>query len=222
MKYRNYLLLLAVVGMVSVSMFGIAAEVRVNSTTQSPQAGNFYYETDLDAGDYTSVGIGRTHYLGGRGSGDTSWPSASEEVPPETMAGAKHSDADDKITDIPAGVEVDGLSSRVAAHFDFDKADIRAEIIDSLDKTVGIINGNPGVNFIIQGHTCNLGPLSYNQVLSEKRARAVYDYFVSKGVDARRLTCTGLAYTRPAAANDTDEGRALNRRVEVLPVKPSE
>jgi len=69
------------------------------------------------------------------------------------------------------------------------------------------------------GHSDNVGPAAYNMTLSERRAKSVMKYFVDKGVEAQRLTTKGFGFTQPAASNDTEQGRARNRRVELTPVK---
>ena len=66
----------------------------------------------------------------------------------------------------------------------------------------------------IEGHASSDGPTNYNQKLSERRAKAVKDALVSMGVDASRLNTAAFGETRPAADNNTSEGRASNRRVE--------
>jgi outer membrane protein OmpA-like peptidoglycan-associated protein len=68
----------------------------------------------------------------------------------------------------------------------------------------------------INGHTDNVSGAEFNQTLSENRAKAVYDYLVSKGVDSSRLTYKGYGLTKPLASNDTEEGRAKNRRTEFV------
>jgi len=220
MTYRNFLLSLAVFGMVAAAVVDVAAEVRLNSVTQSPRAGDFYYESSLDVVDCIAVGIGRLSFLGGRGSGLISGGRVAAATPKETTGGQSGA-ANDLIADMPAGAVLDGRGRWVVAQFDFDKSEISDQSVDRLNEALDVIKNNPDLNFIIQGHTCDLGPVSYNQRLSEKRAKSVYDYLVLKGIDAPRMTPAGLAFTQPAAANDTDAGRALNRRVEVQPVKPS-
>ena len=66
----------------------------------------------------------------------------------------------------------------------------------------------------ISGHTDNKGSAEYHNALSEKRAKAVVDYLISKGISASRLKFAGYGLERPMATNDTDEGRQLNRRTE--------
>ena len=67
----------------------------------------------------------------------------------------------------------------------------------------------------MEGHTDATGADNYNQTLSERRANAVMDYLADKGVDASRLSAKGLGESSPIAPNDTRDGRALNRRVEL-------
>jgi outer membrane protein OmpA-like peptidoglycan-associated protein len=69
----------------------------------------------------------------------------------------------------------------------------------------------------VQGHTDSTAAAEYNQKLSEARARAVSDYFIKQGISPGRIRAVGFGETRPVAANDTLEGRALNRRVELHP-----
>ena len=67
----------------------------------------------------------------------------------------------------------------------------------------------------ILGHTDNVGTDAYNQKLSEKRAQAVVDYLVEKGIDLNRIPAKGFGESHPVTGNDTPEGRQLNRRVEI-------
>jgi len=70
----------------------------------------------------------------------------------------------------------------------------------------------------IQGHTDNRGSAKYNKKLSGKRARAVMEYLVKKGISSDRLSAVGYGFSMPAATNTTAEGRAMNRRVELKPI----
>ena len=113
-------------------------------------------------------------------------------------------------------VEEINKSFRADALFDFDKSDIRADAIPILDKAVAWLNEFPTVKGVIEGHTDSRGTEEYNQGLSERRAKAVYDYLVNKGINKFRLTWKGFGETRPVATNETDEGRQLNRRIELV------
>jgi outer membrane protein OmpA-like peptidoglycan-associated protein len=100
--------------------------------------------------------------------------------------------------------------------FDYDKSDILGGSVYELDRLVKSMNENPNIVIQISGHTDNLGTEAYNQKLSEDRARAVYMYIISKNISTVRVSSVGYGESRPIASNDTEEGRALNRRVEFV------
>lgn len=100
-------------------------------------------------------------------------------------------------------------------NFDFDKAVIRHDAADILDEAAEILRDQPDVEVAVDGHTDALGKDDYNQRLSERRAQAVADYLSSHGVAASRLRVRGFGESRPVASNDSEEGRAQNRRVEL-------
>ena len=99
-------------------------------------------------------------------------------------------------------------------NFDFDKAIIKPEFMPVLDVAQSILKEQPDLKVVIEGHTCSMGTDAYNQKLSERRAKAVYDYLVKKGVNAAKLSTVGLGETQPMADNKTESGRELNRRVD--------
>jgi OmpA-OmpF porin, OOP family len=99
--------------------------------------------------------------------------------------------------------------------FDLDKANIKSEYEPILDEAVSTLKSKPDVKVVISGHTDSSGTAQYNMGLSERRAKAVMDYFVSRGISASRLQAVGRGLTEPIADNKTAEGRALNRRVEL-------
>lgn len=101
------------------------------------------------------------------------------------------------------------------ALFAFDKFDLNEEARTMLDEVVGWLKEYPNLKVEIGGHTDNMGSDEYNQKLSENRAKSVYDYFVSHGVAADRLSYKGYGESRPIATNETAEGRQANRRVEL-------
>jgi OOP family OmpA-OmpF porin len=100
-------------------------------------------------------------------------------------------------------------------HFDFDKAEVRPEGGVILAAGAEALRGNRDVLVEVAGHTDSIGPEAYNQQLSERRARAVADYLETQGIDRARLRVVGYGEARPVASNDTEEGRAQNRRVEL-------
>jgi len=99
-------------------------------------------------------------------------------------------------------------------YFDFNKATIRAESLPALDKVAQALNDNPGGKVRIEGHTDAIAGDAYNQDLSERRAAAVRQALVERGVPGERLEAMGHGEAKPIAANDTPEGRADNRRIE--------
>lgn len=106
------------------------------------------------------------------------------------------------------------LSDKVL--FEFGKSDLTAASKQSLDKIVVVFNKYPDTNVEIQGHTDSKGSNDYNMTLSVKRATTVVDYLKSKGIAAERLTVKGFGEEVPKYDNETEEGRAQNRRVEFL------
>lgn len=102
-------------------------------------------------------------------------------------------------------------------NFDFDKAKIREDEKAGLNEVAKVMQENANIKLEIQGHTDNMGPDAYNKVLSEKRAKAVREYLIAKGVAGNRLESSGYSFSKPIAPNDTRVGRAENRRVEIVP-----
>jgi adhesin transport system outer membrane protein len=122
----------------------------------------------------------------------------------------------------PAGTKVDhtgcplkDITVLKGVYFDNDKADLREDALPRLDEAVETLNRYPEIKVEIAGHTDWTNTDAYNQSLSERRAKAVMDYFISKGVDAGRLSAKGYGETSPISDNQTDDGRAKNRRVEL-------
>lgn len=103
--------------------------------------------------------------------------------------------------------------------FDNDKSEIKPQYYPELDNAVTVIKHNPGVNIEVQGHTSSTGTVAYNQRLSERRALAVKDYLSRNTQGGAILTSRGYGLTRPIDTNETEEGRANNRRVQLEVVK---
>jgi OOP family OmpA-OmpF porin len=110
-------------------------------------------------------------------------------------------------------------TGRVATHgilFDVNSDIIRPESTPTLKEIVAMLQEHDDLSLTIEGHTDAVGSASANLALSEKRAAAVRDYLVGKGIDASRLDARGLGSTKPMAPNTTAEGRQQNRRVELV------
>ncbi len=103
--------------------------------------------------------------------------------------------------------------------FEFNKATIKPESEPVLQKAYDILVENPTIDVEIHGHTDNIGKASYNLKLSQARANSVKQWLVDKGVDPARIGTKGFGFVRPIAPNDTEEGRAKNRRIEFVRVR---
>ncbi|HEX2590577.1 MAG TPA: OmpA family protein [Rhizomicrobium sp.] len=107
--------------------------------------------------------------------------------------------------------------------FDFNKSTLKPESDATLQSVLGLLKKDAALKVEVQGHTDNVGGDAYNQTLSEARAKSVMAWLTQHGIAAARLTFKGYGKTVPVATNDTDEGRAKNRRVEIanLGCKPA-
>lgn len=103
--------------------------------------------------------------------------------------------------------------------FDFDKWELHPRSYIELDKVIEIMKANPGMVIQINGHTDSIGEEPYNMYLSRKRAKSVVAYLNENGISRSRTLYKGYGETRPVAGNDTEEGRQLNRRVEMEVVR---
>jgi len=101
-------------------------------------------------------------------------------------------------------------------HFDTGKAAILPDSEMILEQISKVMQDNPDMKLAVEGHTDNQGSAAANQTLSEKRAQAVVAWLVQQGVAANRLAARGLGQTKPVEDNSTEDGRAKNRRVELV------
>jgi outer membrane protein OmpA-like peptidoglycan-associated protein len=136
-------------------------------------------------------------------------------------------DKDDKCVDRPGPVDNDGcprVSEVVKKQLDFAAKAIQFEVgkdilrpisFAQLDEVVKILNEYQDYQIIIDGHTDNTGKADKNQILSDKRAAAVKNYFIKKGIDASRMISTGYGDTKPLVENNSVPNKAKNRRVEL-------
>ncbi len=167
---------------------------------------------------------------------------------PETPSGAKvddrgcpiDSDGDgvpdykDECPNTPRGEQVDekGCSTQKDTvrikevvtlagdtNFEFNKSDLLPSAYPVLNQLAQSMQTNPDTRWSVEGHTDAVGSDSYNMDLSRRRAESVVNYLVSNGVERSRLEIIPLGESRPIASNDTDEGRAMNRRVEIKLIK---
>lgn len=132
----------------------------------------------------------------------------------------------DACPDTPAGARVDErgcelmveqpVSFDLTVEFGFDSAQITGAGMQEMFELLRFLRAHPSSRAVIEGHSDDRGASAYNQRLSERRAQAVLEALVNSGVDRTRLTARGYGESRPVASNDTEAGRAQNRRVTVV------
>lgn len=123
----------------------------------------------------------------------------------ETLPGAE-------VERVGEGIKVTMKENMV--NFGFDSSDLTSAAKANLDKLAQVLKNNMDTNINIYGHTDSKGTDAYNLSLSERRAAAVKSYLVAQGVSSSRMFTMGVGEKEPVASNDTDAGRAENRRVE--------
>lgn len=111
---------------------------------------------------------------------------------------------DELVLDMPSGIT-----------FDFDSSTVRPEFRETLNEVSDTLRRYEQTYVDVYGHTDSVGSDAYNQTLSERRAGAVASYLTSRGVQSARLATRGFGESEPIASNETEEGRAENRRVEI-------
>jgi OOP family OmpA-OmpF porin len=127
----------------------------------------------------------------------------------------------DQCPGTPKGAHVNKFGCWIieGVKFDFNKSNIKPEYYGELDKVATVLNNNPGLTVEIQGHTDSKGTVEYNQKLSERRAQSVKKYLDRAITTDVRLSAQGYGLTRPIDTNETEEGRANNRRVQLEVIK---
>lgn len=137
----------------------------------------------------------------------------------------------DKCPNTPAGTQVDTTGCAKAdtvkkeitlsgdTNFEYGKANLLPSAYPVLDQLAQSMKDNPETRWRIEGHTDSKGSESYNMKLSGARAQSVVDYIVSKGIESSRLEIVPLGESQPITSNDTQEGRSMNRRVEIKLIK---
>lgn len=133
-------------------------------------------------------------------------------------------DENDLCPNTEAGKKVDQrgcpeiLLTMHGINFNSDSSKVLPDSEQILVKAVTALQNSVGVSVIIEGHTDNTGTPSYNQLLSERRAKAVLDFLIASGIEKERLVSVGKGQSSPIASNNSKEGRYQNRRVELRTV----
>jgi len=115
--------------------------------------------------------------------------------------------------------EVASGRTRLLVFFDFNKSSLQQASYPELNRAARFLRANPSMEVEIAGYTDNVGSDAYNLDLSQRRANSVREYLIAKGVEENRITAKGYGKASPIATNDTDDGRAQNRRVEFVVTK---
>lgn len=128
-------------------------------------------------------------------------------------------DDEDQCPGTPMGANVNTVGCWVLENvlFDFNKDVIKTVAYPLLDNVAKILEKNPIMSVELHGHCDNVGTHAYNMDLSMRRAHAVKNYLIGKGILKNRMATEGFGFTKPVALNGTDAGRAMNRRVEIHP-----
>ena len=117
---------------------------------------------------------------------------------------------------LAGNINTDGRVAVYGIYFDTGKADLKPESDATLAEIVKLLNNDSSLKLYVVGHTDNVGQFDYNIKLSQQRAAAVVQALVGKGISTSRLTPFGAGPTAPVTSNNTEEGRAKNRRVELV------
>lgn len=122
-----------------------------------------------------------------------------------------------KAEEMAGEITASGSIALYGIYFDFNKADIQPESEPTLEQIAQLLHDRPAMNLLVVGHTDNVGTFAFNMDLSQRRANSVVSALVRQhGIAENRLTPVGVSFACPIASNKTDEGRAKNRRVELV------
>ena len=119
-------------------------------------------------------------------------------------------------TEMEKQITATGKVALYGIYFDFNKAEIRAESEPTLGEIAKLMGANPALRILVVGHTDNVGNFESNKALSQKRAEAVVTSLGAKNIDPKRMFPVGVSFAAPLATNATEDGRAKNRRVELV------
>ncbi len=183
--------------------------------------GNFYHDDDTQTESFPEGEKGAYYYID---------DVMVRRAKPGESLGAKpkvsKAPAQKRVLDVEevvstAEVKLDSIDYKVGntirlenIFFEFDKATLLPASKTELQKLIDILLDYPHMKIEIAGHTDNIGTTAYNQKLSEERAKSVVNYLTAAKVDPGRLSYNGYGSSKPSASNETDSGRAYNRRVE--------
>lgn len=181
----------------------VGKAVTVTADAQDPDGDTLSYKWSGPAGTFANAGARQTQWTA---------PNQEGAVPlTVTVDDGRGGTANDTVT-----IQVVRPPRREYTfedvHFDFDRYSLRPEATRLLDDAVKALQEDPSIRLTIEGHTCNIGTAEYNLALGERRANAVRDYLVGRGIAADRLQTVSYGEERPKHDNAREETRRLNRR----------
>ena len=119
--------------------------------------------------------------------------------------------------EMATGIAATGSVALYGILFDTNSATVKSESMSTLDEIAKLLKGQPGLRLLVVGHTDDIGTFEFNMDLSQRRAASVVQTLTAKfGADPKRLTPVGVSFASPVASNKTDEGKAKNRRVQLV------
>jgi outer membrane protein OmpA-like peptidoglycan-associated protein len=110
--------------------------------------------------------------------------------------------------------EIKYIEEVIEPKYSFNNANLKEEAVSELDSLLQIMNKYPAVKLEVQGHSCNIGTVADNLILSERRAQKAVDYLVARGITADRLVIKAIGKAKPKVPNTSEANRIINRRVE--------
>jgi peptidoglycan-associated lipoprotein len=185
----------------------IGKTATVTADAQDPDGDPLTYQWTAPAGTLTSPT-----------SRQTPWTAPQQEGPVPftvTVNDGKGGTASANVT-IQVTRPVQKQYTFEDVHFEFDRYTLRPDALQILDGAVAAMQEDATLRLTIEGHTCNIGTAEYNLALGERRATAVRDYLVSRGIAADRLTTVSYGEERPKYDNSREETRRLNRRAALV------
>ena len=182
----------------------------------------------IGSGAGAALGAGLGYLIGGNGQGAAIGAAIGTAVgagggaligrqmdkKAEELAKAMEDAKVETVTDVN-GLEAIKVTFDSGILFDFNKATLKPAAKAELDTFAAKMTDMPETNINVYGHTDNVGSASANKKVSDQRASTVAKYLASKGIDKERILSEGLSFDFPVADNDTEAGRAQNRRVEI-------
>jgi outer membrane protein OmpA-like peptidoglycan-associated protein len=214
----------AFIAILKILMAGIHPPLRESQASEVGTGSQTYNPDDIEGHPgilLLAEGRRRIHPAGGK---ERPADKADDDIPGESPVDTDLDGVPDHLDSCPdtprgASVNEQGCWVITGAHFDAGKWHITQGLHPVLDGIVEVLKGNPSLRVEIQGHTDNTGSEAHNLVLSHKRACTVMEYLVGKGVEGTRLFAGGYGSSKPVATNKTSQGRAKNRRVELVPIR---